>query len=258
MPKRARSNANSKRFTKRTRSRSSGRKRVVGSVPKMLSTRPTPNGATNLYSLTPGVTHMLSPSVTTMFRYAELDTLLVTNSATNIVVFRANSCYDPYYGLGGHQPRYYDQLCNSSMYTTCLVTHVDYFFEIRAQSIPTGDRPTLVVLHANPSIPLAPASLVDLAAMAELPFSQSTMSDFSNPTKLKGTVDIAQVLGVSPTELRTNVAYRHAYTTNPVNECMLELGLLIPSATGASVETYISTVLRYHVILYDRATVAPS
>lgn len=254
MPKRTRSYVSKTlKDAKRIRRKSNRAK------PMQLFTRPTPNGATNLYSLAPGPTRLFKPTVKTVFRYVGIATFTSSIAAPSTYVLRANSCNDPDQTGTGHQPRYYDQLVNSNMYNSCLVTKCDYVleFDVAAASVSgtSVKEPVVIVVHAAP----ATGSFANIHVMtseSENPFSQLCLIDEYKQQKISGSIDIAKVLGITPQELKTNTAYRHGPSANPTNACLLNIHHQVAGSVNKIM--YITYSMRYHVTLFNRQVVPES
>lgn len=120
----------------------------------------------------------------------------------NNYVFRANSCYDPDFTLGGHQPFYFDQWCNANTFFNRYRVHgckiIVKFTNNKTTAISVGLYPSLS--NAGPT---------GGENVAEIPYSkqtviagtegtpQATLSQYMSTKRMFGVQSISQNEGTS-------------------------------------------------------------
>jgi len=145
-----------------------------------------------------------------LLRYHETIPSAGSGGVLTQIIFNANSLYDPYAGLGGHQPTYFDQL--SSVYRKYCVVACQASLRFVNTS---ATEPVRVVLTASDN---ATSSSIGLDGAAEGPYAWSTIvGNASTPTVLLSSpmLTTAKISG-QPTVLSDPDMYS-SVLSNPVD-----------------------------------------
>lgn len=198
---------------------------------------------------------MIPRSRIVRFKYAinggDGHSLESTSGALADYVYRANSCYDPYYGTGGHQPYGFDQMMALWRYGVVLGSKIKVTFSFPDAA--TSNKPFRcgVLLSRNAST-LSTAN--DEKVVNEDPRSKSMTL---NP--IKGGATMVQTY-----------SYRFGDGKKPVDDDGLRFGVAADCSDGTyfhifgmglngqSQNVVISGVIEYVCRLFDPQTLTPS
>lgn len=172
------------------------------------------------------------------------------------LVWCVNSAYDPYRTGGGHQPRYFDQLCAANgPYNQYRVLWCDVDVVVGVSGQSTGAAPMLVTLV--PSI--ASASLLSSGAASELPGAtpEVMFGGFMPPARIRRRFYPHSILGLTPEQYAADVNSPAAWASNPIDTAFVHA--FVESADGTtSVVAFARTRLTMRVQFFDRPNIAPS
>lgn len=154
----------------------------------------------------------LPNSVTMKMVYAETLNFSASSSASN-VFYRLNDLYDPYQGVGGHQPYYFDQM--TPLYNHFIVTGCKV--EVKASSITV---PALVGMKAQPD-----TGALGLAQQGiERPYCRTgTAVPGGRALYMKQYFDISKLFGVSRQAILSDDLYRGSGIATPTNVYYLNI-----------------------------------
>lgn len=235
------------RFAKRVGSRASR--------PMRLFTRPLPVASANIYKLLQGPSSMFPVRAQVRLKYGFLGSLPHTSGAGGAVLVNCNGLYGPEYGGGGHQPRYYDQLCGALLYTRYVVVGMKYSIMVPC----AYNQQAIILVNASLNTTLAVTTGAAICASSELPYSQMNCSNVGTTTVISGYVDIAKVAGKTRAQLIADPAWGGDYNANPSNLVFLTVGLLpAANSTLAEFPDYFPVMLEFDAIVSDRGAVGSS
>lgn len=203
----------------------------------------------------------LPQTLITRLAYRETDALSTgTGGTASLVQFRLGSLYDPYLTGAGGQPRYFDQLCSTTMYKQYLVYRADVTLSLRNRS--SSDIMTYVQVRPDATVPSTVQ--VDLYHDAELPYSASRIlngvSDGgpANRTVYKFTIRPHLVHGITKSKYYSDPDYSATYNTSPTNATILTFGFADdPNETVAALAGDYELSIVYYVKFFGMTQAVP-
>lgn len=210
---------------------------------------------------------MVSPAVglaqtfLTKFRYKDFGQLNPSaGSSAAFIHYRLNSLFDPYYALGGNQPRYFDQLVTDNLYRQYLVYRVDY--KVRVRNL-NGSHDCQAGIHLAPdeSSRWGPSTGNQMFYDGELNFTQLRMLNGKDEgggahrTTFMGTIHLAKLIGIKKHKLYDDPGYSGTPSSNPGNTPILTIAMADDpaDASGDLIVADYDIELVFHTKLYDLA-----
>lgn len=243
------------RSVRRRRSIGMARRRTAprrsrASRPMRVATSPTTTAATNIYKLLQGPASAFPRSVKARLRYADELTWQHNTGSSDTEILRLNSLYDPWYATGGHQPRYFDQLCGQGLYLHYMVIGVKYTIEIPSQN---SGLPLFVLVRCSLSPTSIGTDIQTVAEGSELPYSQLVQQDRGSKTTISGYIKIADLFGIKQSELESNwVSYGGSYGADPPSQCYILITVVPADHSGSTETTYGVISMEFDAIFNDR------
>lgn len=188
-------------------------------------------------------------------KYVDTGTLTIPLGlgAAVYAIWRGNSIYDPYAGVGGHQPYGTDQWAQFykryRVYGSRIRFQVIQYNTANANVNYNGFRATVV--------PYDGTSGFD-ATLAEMPRARSRWHNSfyaGRPCTVKHYASTAQIYGVSKQTARTNAEFTGTTTSDPASQwywfCALQK-LDDNAVSATNVQVNYQFTITYYVCLYDR------
>lgn len=188
-------------------------------------------------------------SKTITLKYAAYKAIVQTvGGVPSGTVFQLNNMFTPDTSGGGHQPYFYDELCNATMYRRITV------FGAKVKVTATFDNPCeLIMIPRRSSILSTNMSLSD-----ERPNSISKMgNNGSRPIVLQHYYPINQIFGVSRNKIQDEDEFSHVWNGNPTNGAYLHLYVMNPNNAFTATAS-INVEIRFYCKVWDRGVVAQS
>lgn len=217
--------------------------------PMRIFTSPTTTAATNIYRLLQGPASAFPRSVMAKLRYGYEQFFDTSGNAMGSAILRANSLYDPEYATGGHQPRYFDQICAQGLYLHYLVKKMKYTIDLPVQQ---DGSPWIIMVQASLSPTIVPSSVESMANTAELPYSQIHHVDQASSRTVSGIVDMAKLFGITNQDLMNNwTQYGGSYGADPTDVVYLKIHIMNGSHNSGSGDCWAPISLEFEA-LFDR------
>lgn len=220
--------------------------------PVRVFTSPTTTAATNIFRLLQGPASAFPKSIKARLRYCDQIGFTHPVGVLDSEIYRMNSLFDPFYGTGGHQPRYFDQLCGTGLYLHYVVVGCKYTI-----TVPECFNPCNVLVQATLTPTVLATTNQTMAETSELPFSQLTYAG-NGVNIISGYVDCAKLFGINRAELISNwEKYGGTQGANPTDECFLHIyAAPLDNLVGSVATTYMMVNLEYDAI-FDRRDNVP-
>lgn len=158
------------------------------------------------------------------------------------------SLWDPYAGVGGHQPLYYDQIAGV-MYGNYRCFGFSYYITAVADNPAV---PINMVTFPSPVATLAG----NLISARERPGSKYRVLSGGNSQTIKGYITVAKTLGVSKEDVRTELSFSAAYNASPA--IMANLITEFVNLTATAVNLQVSWKLRFYCEFWNPLRVSAS
>lgn len=188
-------------------------------------------------------------SFRTTLKYADYMQITQTTAGTPVSYqFLMNSLYDCDYTGTGHQPYFFDQLCNSTMYQRYTV------FGCKVIITATSNNPCEILVR--PSISTTPPTNISLES--ERPKSKSIMiNNGQNSRTLSQYYSISKIWGVAKRKVSDEDSFTGTYNSSPASPAFLNIMVYNPDASY-TVTANIHIRLKFYCKLYDRHPVGQS
>ena len=201
------------------------------------------------YNAAPRLPIPFPTSFTTTLKYSDYKTITqsVAGAATG-TVFSLNSMYDPDVSGVGHQPYFYDQLVNNTMYNKATV------YGCKVKITATADNPSEILLMPKRTSTLG----TNMSLIDERPNGISRMTNnVSRPITLSRYYPINQIFGVAKRKISDDSEFSHDYNANPTTSAYIHLYVMNPNPAFTCTVSY-NIELRYYCRLWDRGVVGQS
>lgn len=189
------------------------------------------------------VKNRISRNLTTKLRYFEQANTITPGAAgtCGVFVYRCNGMYDPYAGVGGHQPRGFDQVM--ALYDHFLVTYATISVKF-AQQTSTGNRVIVGVALMDNSSPasdvrdyIETGAKYDILPAGSISGELVTINNYVNPLKY---------LGANKGSDRV----RGTTTSDPTDQCYFHIFACDMGTTSAANITF-SPMITYTAELFE-------
>lgn len=243
--KRARTSRRTRKQSFRRRSSRRGRSRYNASASTRMVT-PRGRSGVNLRALG------LPSSMIAHLVYRDYGNKSPTVAAVGTQQYNLSSCYDPDFTGSGTQPRYFDQLCTSTLYSRFLVYRADVTVTFRNRG--SSDAICGVRILDSSSVPWSTGQ--DVFYAGEFPYCASRMlgdkDSSTDTTVFKFTLHHHKFHGITKTKLYSDDIYHGVYNGNPNDNIYMNLGVADDpaDATGGANVDYETSIV-YHVKFYD-------
>jgi len=170
------------------------------------------------------------------------------------IYMRGNSCFDPNFAVGGHQPLGFDQLCGpagSALYYSYRVIGSKIAVETysNTNTVTQGEH---VALLSTTDSTYGPASL---EVAEEQPYVKSKrrlrVAVTGYPIKLRGYMSTTKVFGEKYSTIMSDENYAANYNANPTFEWFWAIGVRNMDITTV-LDWYHNIKMTYYVIFYNR------
>lgn len=174
--------------------------------------------------------------------------------------FQLNNMFDPNLSGVGNQPRYYDQLCTSTLFTRFRVYKADVSVSVRNRS--TDD--VQAICNVREDSVSVPASALQNFYDSEKPYTACRMLNGTGDggekhrTVFKFSIDIAKFFGISKTTFYGDNLYRGSYNASPLRGPILTVGITddpVQTTSGLSADFEVTIV--FHALLYALSNDVP-
>jgi hypothetical protein len=196
---------------------------------------------------------LFTPELFGTLRYAYYSQFTATTTNTARTNFRANSLYDPDATGIGAQPRYFDQLCSSSLYRRYRVLGCTYTIVARNQGT---DDALLLIQEVDDGVSL-PSSSSDVFETSELGSTKllylAPHGATGSAVKFTRTVSIGTVLNVPQAEITTADQFAAAYNGNPTQSGFISVTTAADPIVGAGHDVNVYVTIEYHVLFTELA-----
>lgn len=190
----------------------------------------------------------VADSVRTILTYSDM-VAIMPGGVVGQYTFRGNSCFDPDYTSGGHQPQYYDQL--ATLYTRYRVY---------------GSRITVSAINEQVGsalqVTIIPSSEITTFTSSTYPLEHP----YAKPLKLLGVgglmsaqascaISTSKILGLRPREV---LDQDYSALTSATPSSVWYWQIVAQDLSAENIQTSMQVLITYDVEFYDRNLTSPS